>query len=74
VLAAFALGTRAALAGRPDDHAVWIAVSGTERPPCPDCEDNALAGPTRVGDVFPTGHRSPPAHPGCRCLLAPAST
>ncbi|MGC8463304.1 MAG: DivIVA domain-containing protein [Acidimicrobiales bacterium] len=74
VLAAFALGTRAALAGCPDDHALWVAVSGTERPPCPDCEDNALAGPTSVGDVFPTGHRSPPAHPGCRCLLAPAST
>ncbi|HZU80747.1 MAG TPA: hypothetical protein VE991_12590, partial [Acidimicrobiales bacterium] len=38
---------------------------------CPDCDDNALAGSVPSGDAFPTGHRHPPAHPGCRCLLAP---
>ncbi|HUF31795.1 MAG TPA: DivIVA domain-containing protein [Acidimicrobiales bacterium] len=37
----------------------------------PDCDDNALAGPTPKGSAFPTGHRHPPAHPGCRCLVAP---
>jgi hypothetical protein len=37
--------------------------------PCPDCDDDALAGPTRKGDPFPTGQLHPPAHPGCRCVL-----
>lgn len=40
--------------------------------PCPDAEDNALAGPVEKGSPFPTGHACPPAHPGCRCLLVPA--
>lgn len=39
---------------------------------CPDCDDNALAGPTPKGRPFPTGQLHPPAHPGCRCLLVPA--
>ena len=38
---------------------------------CPDCDDNSLAGPVPRGEVFPTGHLHPPAHAGCRCLLAP---
>jgi DivIVA domain-containing protein len=38
---------------------------------CPDCDDNALAGPVASGDEFPTGQSHPPAHPGCRCLLIP---
>ena len=42
--------------------------------PCPDCDDNALAGPTPRGDAYPTGQQHPPAHSGCRCLLVPAST
>ena len=37
--------------------------------PCPDCDDNMLAGPTPRGQAFPTGQLHPPAHPGCRCLL-----
>jgi DivIVA domain-containing protein len=36
---------------------------------CPDCDDNALE-PTAKGQEFPTGQAFPPAHPGCRCLLA----
>ena len=39
--------------------------------PCPDAEDNALAGPVEAGDAYPTGHTRAPAHAGCRCLLAP---
>jgi hypothetical protein len=37
--------------------------------PCPDCDDNALAGPTTRGDAYPTGQPHPPAHAGCGCLL-----
>ena len=40
---------------------------------CPDCDDNALAGPLIGGESFPTGHVHPPAHPGCRCLLVPGT-
>ncbi len=39
--------------------------------PCPDCDDNALAGGLPKGEAFPTGQDYPPAHPGCRCLLVP---
>ena len=38
---------------------------------CPDCEDDGLQA-VRKGAAFPTGHTEPPAHPGCRCVLAPA--
>ena len=38
-------------------------------PPCADAEDNALGGLVPAGDPFPTGHRHPPMHSGCRCLL-----
>ncbi len=41
---------------------------------CPDCEDNALAGPTPRGRPFPTGQLHPPAHLGCRCLLTTTPT
>jgi hypothetical protein len=47
----------------------WIVDNGGL--PCPDAEDNHLAGGVVAGDEFPTGHRLPPAHPGCRCLLSP---
>ncbi len=40
---------------------------------CADCDDNGLE-PTIKGASFPTGQPHPPAHPGCRCLLAPADT
>jgi hypothetical protein len=57
----------AVAAGRP---LVWtIDPAGA---PCPDCEDNSLAGEVAAGDAFPTGHTSAPAHPGCRCLTLPA--
>jgi hypothetical protein len=41
-------------------------------PPCPDAEDNALAGAVAAGEPFPTGHRYAPAYRGCRCLLVAA--
>ena len=36
---------------------------------CRDEVVNAEAGPRPCGEAFPTGHRHPPAHAGCRCLL-----
>ncbi|HUS43071.1 MAG TPA: DivIVA domain-containing protein [Ilumatobacteraceae bacterium] len=39
---------------------------------CADCDDNTLGGALAAGDAFPTGHRFPPAHLGCRCILLPA--
>jgi len=60
--------SRAAFAAAPDG-AVLRWVFGDEGP-CPDCDDNALAGPTAKGEPYPTGQLHPPAHAGCRCLLA----
>ena len=62
---AFSAGVLAAGA---DGKVRWIVtnVSG-----CSDCDDNALAGAVSVDEVFPTGHAYPPAHSGCRCLVAP---
>jgi DivIVA domain-containing protein len=48
----------------------WLVDDGGH---CPDCDDNALAGPTAKGQPFPTGQLHPPAHPGCRCLLVPVN-
>jgi cell division septum initiation protein DivIVA len=48
----------------------WVVTSSTG---CSDCEDNALAGAVSAREAFPTGHAHPPAHSGCRCLVAPTS-
>ncbi len=64
IVAAFGRGS---LASAPEGCRMRWVVDGT---PCPDAEDNALAGPVAKGDEYPTGHLAPPAHPGCRCLLA----
>lgn len=45
----------------------WVPDDGGHT--CIDCDDNALAGPTKRGDTYPTGQRHPPAHSGCRCWL-----
>ena len=50
----------------------WIVDDGGQ--PCPDCDDNALAGPTPRGETFPTGQLHPPAHVGCRCVLTTGAT
>ena len=52
-----------------DAQLVWT--SDPRVAPCPDCEDNALAGPVKPGTEYPTGHPSAPAHPGCTCLTLP---
>lgn len=56
-------------AGAPDGSSLrWLI--DPDQGPCPDAQDNALAGAVTKGDVFPTGDACPQAHPGCRCLLA----
>jgi DivIVA domain-containing protein len=69
---AVAAFSRAVLAAsKPGTTLVWVVDDdGIE---CPDCDDNALAGPTPRGEAFPTGHPHPPAHAGCRCLLSPVN-
>jgi len=46
----------------------WVVTSSAG---CSDCADNALAGAVTASESFPTGHLHPPAHSGCRCLVAP---
>jgi hypothetical protein len=65
--AAFSRGTWHAT---PDGTMMRWIVEDTDGP-CPDCDDDALAGELRKGEPFPTGQLHPPAHTGCRCLLVP---
>ncbi|HEY7915930.1 MAG TPA: DivIVA domain-containing protein [Acidimicrobiales bacterium] len=74
VVAAFSAGTIAAAEAKKSAELEWIAVPGSGDDPCPDCEDNGLNGSQQPGREFPTGHPRPPAHPGCRCLLALSAT
>jgi len=46
----------------------WLALDTGD-----ECSDNADAGPIPIGDVFPSGDTEPPAHPNCRCTIAPAN-
>jgi DivIVA domain-containing protein len=64
---AFSAGTVAA-AGQAG-KVRWVLTSDQG---CSDCDDNALAGAVLASDGFPTGHPFPPAHSGCRCLVAPS--
>jgi hypothetical protein len=61
---------RGAFVASGDHHLRWVV--DDDGTPCPDCDDNALAGPTPKGERYPTGQEHPPAHPGCRCVLLPA--
>jgi hypothetical protein len=74
VVAAFSAGTIAAAGADPSVQLEWVSVAHSGDAPCPDCEDNGLNGTLRPGEEFPTGHRHPPAHPGCRCLLVISAT
>jgi hypothetical protein len=47
----------------------WVVDDGDK--PCPDCDDNVLAGGVPRGEPFPTGQQHPPAHTGCKCVLQP---
>jgi hypothetical protein len=65
LLSAYALGTLRA--ADPDGRVRWLI--DPAQGPCPDAQDNALAGEVTVGEAFPTGDLCPQAHPGCHCLL-----
>ncbi len=60
-------GRGTALGVAPGTPVRWVV--DPSGPPCPDADDNALAGALSCGDAFPTGHTHAPAHPGCRCGL-----
>jgi hypothetical protein len=47
----------------------WVPAEVEE---CPDADDNALE-PTVKSRPFPTGQACAPAHPGCRCVVVPAT-
>lgn len=66
LLSAYAAGQLAAADG---GSVRWLI--DPEQGPCPDAQDNALAGVVSTGDPFPTGDSCPQAHPGCRCVLVP---
>lgn len=44
----------------------WLALEE-----CELCAQNVDASPINQGDEFPSGDTEPPAHPNCRCVLAP---
>ncbi len=67
--AAFSRGTWHAV---PEGGGLRWIVEDTDGP-CPDCDDDALAGSLPKGEAFPTGQPHPPAHTGCRCLLVPVT-
>jgi len=66
--AAYARGAFDAV--EPGGRVQWVLDPAV--PPCPDCDDNVLAGAIAKGEEFPTGHVCAPAHPGCRCLVGAA--
>jgi cell division septum initiation protein DivIVA len=65
LLSAYAAGQ---LAAAPDGAALLWRIDPSQGP-CPDAQDNALAGAITKGETFPTGDQCPQAHQGCRCLL-----
>jgi DivIVA domain-containing protein len=68
-IACSSYGHGAYLALEPGSRITWMAEPETNC--CSECEDNSLGGSVVRGDDFPTGHSHPPAHAGCRCLVAP---
>jgi len=45
----------------------WVTAA-----PCEICAENEAEGVVPIDHVFSSGHERPPAHPNCRCALAPA--
>jgi SPP1 gp7 family putative phage head morphogenesis protein len=40
---------------------------------CLDCRANEAKGTIRLGTAFPSGDKTPPNHPNCRCYLRPSN-
>ena len=56
------------------DRADDMGITGKEwvtYDPCGICEDNEAEGIVPIAHIFSSGHERPPAHPSCRCALAP---
>jgi SPP1 gp7 family putative phage head morphogenesis protein len=56
------------------DRAKAMGVTGKEwivTDPCEICAENGDAGIIPIDEAFPSGDMRPPAHPQCRCSLAP---
>jgi len=49
----------------------WIVGAGDQG--CADCVANGAAAARRASTEFPSGHRHPPVHAGCRCALVTAT-
>ena len=67
--ASFSCGAYLSL--EPDAQLMWVVTPNGGC--CSDCSDNSLAEAVTKGTDFPTGHRHPLAHVGCRCLVLPIS-
>jgi DivIVA domain-containing protein len=65
-LSAYATGQYAGATSR--STVTWTLGDGCGS--CPTCDANAAAGSIRAGSDFPSGHRHPPVHAGCRCSIA----
>ena len=66
-LAASAYGRGALAAAEAGTPVRWVIDPAVTS--CREEEVNAAVGTVPAGEAFPTGHRHPPAHAGCRCLL-----
>ena len=56
------------------DRSKAMGVTGKQwvtHDPCEICEANEDEGVVPIDHVFSSGHERPPAHPNCRCALAP---
>lgn len=57
------------------DRAHDMNITGKEwvtADPCEICAGNEAEGIVPIDHIFSSGHERPPAHPNCRCALAPA--
>ena len=57
------------------DRSQAMGVTGKEwivHDPCKICQGNADEGVVPIDHIFSSGDERPPAHPNCRCALAPA--
>lgn len=62
---AYSRGSMLYYSGAGVKRVTWLVTE-----PCPDCEKNQGA-IVDLGADFPSGHPHPPAHPRCRCAIAP---
>ena len=64
---AVSVSSRNTYIDREMDRVEWLPAD-----PCDICAENASVGAISIDAEFPSGDTEPPAHPFCRCTLAPA--